>query len=66
VIREPKGTLSRSYLRGQAAIGGAPYEGERYAERLREAGVRTALLRYDGMNKPCFRFSEVVPRRIPA
>jgi acetyl esterase len=25
-------------------------EGERYAERLREAGVRTALLRYDGMN----------------
>ena len=25
-------------------------EGERYAERLREAGVRTAWLRYDGMN----------------
>jgi acetyl esterase len=25
-------------------------EGERYAERLREAGVHTALLRYDGMN----------------
>jgi acetyl esterase len=25
-------------------------EGERYAERLREAGVRTALLRYEGMN----------------
>jgi acetyl esterase len=25
-------------------------EGERYAERLREAGVRAAWLRYDGMN----------------
>jgi acetyl esterase len=25
-------------------------EGERYAERLRDAGVGTALLRYDGMN----------------